>query len=99
MSFDHGVLNLPLSQRGDIDRQIDAHKAALKRDAKAERQQFIADRAAAKAAVAASVNRLILNFMKPLVLKKGNYATRHKLMPMGYPLLPKTIRGHAKGLA
>jgi hypothetical protein len=37
--------------------------------------------------------------MKPLVLKKGNYATRHKLMPMGYPLLPKTIRGHGKGLA
>jgi len=36
MGFDHGILNLPLAKRGDIDKQIDAHKAAL---AKAETKE------------------------------------------------------------
>ena len=27
MSLDHGVLNVPLSKRGDIDKQIDRYKA------------------------------------------------------------------------
>ena len=27
MSLDHGLLNLPLSKRGDIDKQIDRYKA------------------------------------------------------------------------
>lgn len=82
MSFDHGVLNLPLSQRGDIDRQIDAHKAALKRDAKAERQQFIADRAAAKAAVAGFSDDLIarISAKAGLTVTQG----KKKLASMAY---------------
>lgn len=32
--MDHGVLNVPLAKRGDIDRQIDAYKKA---EARAER--------------------------------------------------------------
>jgi hypothetical protein len=27
MSLDHGILNVPLSKRGDIDKQIDRYKA------------------------------------------------------------------------
>ncbi len=27
MSFDHGILNVPLAKRGNIDKQIDARKA------------------------------------------------------------------------
>ncbi|CAN7304322.1 hypothetical protein LJR164_001590 [Phenylobacterium sp. LjRoot164] len=33
--LDHGYLNLPLSKRGDIDAQIDAHKAGEERARKA----------------------------------------------------------------
>jgi hypothetical protein len=36
--------------------------------------------------------------MKPLILKKCDYATRHKLMPMGYPLFPKTGRDLGRAL-
>lgn len=82
MGFDHGVLNLPLSQRGDIDRQIDAHKASLKRDAKAERQQFAADRAAAKAALAGFGDELVsrLSIKAGLTVAQG----RKKLASMAY---------------
>lgn len=33
--LDHGVLNVPLSKRGNLDRQIDAHKAAALREQEA----------------------------------------------------------------
>jgi predicted RNA-binding protein YlqC (UPF0109 family) len=45
MSIDHGELNAPLHKRINIDREIDRHKAGIRRDAKAaakvhrERQQ------------------------------------------------------------
>lgn len=35
MSLDHGMLNVPLSKRGNIDRQIDRYKTDLAADAKA----------------------------------------------------------------
>lgn len=35
MSLDHGILNVPLAKRGDIDAQIDAYKAAESRSAAA----------------------------------------------------------------
>ena len=34
--MDHGVLNVPLAKRGNIDKQIDAHKAEQSRLAKLE---------------------------------------------------------------
>jgi hypothetical protein len=50
--MDHGVLNVPLAKRGDIDAQLDAYKreqAALEaREAKAKAVQFKADKAQAK---------------------------------------------------
>lgn len=57
MAFDHGLLNLPLSKRGDIDAQIDAYKAQQKCQAAAKRkanaQAKRAQIAQAKASVAA----------------------------------------------
>ena len=35
MALDHGVLNVPLGKRGNIDAQIDAHKAQQAKAAKA----------------------------------------------------------------
>lgn len=51
--MDHGVLNLPLSRRGNIDAQIDAYKAQQAAEARRVqadgRKQMAADRKAAQA--------------------------------------------------
>lgn len=70
MSLDHGVLNVPLHKRGDIDREIDRYKTELAKQAKAaskamraemkvRRTELAALRIKAKAAVA-SVDRALL---------------------------------------
>ncbi len=47
MALDHGVLNVPLRKRGNLDRQIDRSLADQRREreaqAKAARRQFTAD--------------------------------------------------------
>ncbi|KGD51971.1 hypothetical protein DP49_1964 [Burkholderia pseudomallei] len=52
MALDHGLLNLPLAKRGDIDAQIDAYKrqqAAIKEaERKAQAAQLKLDKEAAK---------------------------------------------------
>lgn len=54
--MDHGILNVPLAKRGDIDAQIDRYKAGVQRDerkAAAERRAKLkADREEAKRLVA-----------------------------------------------
>lgn len=54
--IDHGVLNIPLAKRGDIDAQLDRYKAQQAREARAAKKAAAATtkelRAAAKAAVA-----------------------------------------------
>lgn len=54
--IDHGVLNIPLAKRGDIDAQLDAYKAQQAREAAVARKAAAATtkelRIAAKAAVA-----------------------------------------------
>lgn len=56
MSFDHGILNVPLAKRGNIDKQIDAYKAEQARSTaqrlKAARQRHRDALALAKAAIA-----------------------------------------------
>ncbi|TPN03835.1 hypothetical protein FJ973_29780 [Mesorhizobium sp. B2-1-3] len=51
--MDHGILNTPLRSRGNIDAQIDHHKAtqaaAYKESAKIIRAELVADQATAKA--------------------------------------------------
>lgn len=60
MSLDHGILNVPLSKRGDINAQLDRYKAGKAREAKETARRHHADRQAqwalvreAKAAIAA----------------------------------------------
>ena len=54
--MDHGILNTPLSSRGNIDNQIDAYKAKLAADkrvkAKAGRALLVENQKAAKALLA-----------------------------------------------
>jgi hypothetical protein len=45
MSLDHGVLNIPLAKRGDIDAQIDAFKAARAAQKKAKEKAASLQRA------------------------------------------------------
>ena len=47
--FDHGVLNIPLSKRGDIDAQIDRFKADQAREMKAAMRESAARFKAEKA--------------------------------------------------
>lgn len=57
MQLDHGMLNVPLAKRGDIDAQLDTYKAEqaaeAKRAGKASAAQTAELRARAKAIVAA----------------------------------------------
>jgi hypothetical protein len=40
--LDHGILNIPLSKRGDIDAQIDRYNAEQEREARAKHRQHVA---------------------------------------------------------
>ncbi len=55
MALDHGVLNIPLSKRGDIDKQLDAYKAKLAATMKAEGK----DRAATLKALTIEAKALV----------------------------------------
>ncbi|WP_413765811.1 hypothetical protein [Ralstonia mannitolilytica] len=59
MTMDHGVLNIPLAKRGDIDKQLDAYKREKARtreaQAKASRAEFKAQCDNAKRILAAIV--------------------------------------------
>lgn len=59
MSLDHGILNIPLAKRGNIDAQLDAYKARQSADAavarKAAAEAHRTAKAAAKVALAALV--------------------------------------------
>lgn len=57
MRLDHGILNVPLSKRGNIDAEIDRYKARVaadqKREQKARTAKTKAQRVQAKALIAA----------------------------------------------
>lgn len=40
--MDHGILNVPLAKRGNIDAQIDAYKAEQQKKANADRKEAVA---------------------------------------------------------
>lgn len=50
MSIDHGALNVPLSKRGNLDREIDAWKREQLAAAREDRRAAAARRATARAA-------------------------------------------------
>lgn len=70
--LDHGMLNIPLSKRGDIDAQIDRYKASQSRQAKARNKATLAAQRAAiaeaKAAIAAVSDARMAEIGKPLGL-------------------------------
>lgn len=57
-TLDHGILNIPLSKRGNIDNQIDAYKAEQAKEARVANrtraEKLAADRIEAKALLAAA---------------------------------------------
>lgn len=59
MPLDHGLLNVPLAKRGNIDAQIDTYKARQAADAKAAHKVAVAKRKADKAAAKVALAELI----------------------------------------
>lgn len=80
MTLDHGMLNLPLAKRGNIDAQLDAYKAKRAAEAKAAHKlataEFKVQKVAAKAALAALLTMPDLLDQKAAVAK----ATRKELI-------------------
>jgi hypothetical protein len=66
MSLDHGILNVPLAKRGNIDAQIDRYKAgqaiAAKALARAAAQVRREEKARAKALLAEVGERMVQTF-------------------------------------
>lgn len=58
MSLDHGILNVPLSKRGNIDRDIDAYKAQQAAQARAKAKADAALRDEQKGQALAMIDRL-----------------------------------------
>lgn len=77
--LDHGMLNVPLAKRGNIDAQIDAHKAQMARDAKVSAKALHADRQAARAAVVALPDARCVELSKGVMTAKQ---ARAKLLSM-----------------
>jgi hypothetical protein len=57
--LDHGMLNVPLAKRGNIDAQIDAYKATEAAKAKADRKSAAAARAVLKTQAKAALADLV----------------------------------------
>ena len=49
-SLDHGILNIPLSKRGNLDAEIDRHLAEQRREARAQQKRDHGARMEARAA-------------------------------------------------
>lgn len=89
--MDHGILNVPLSKRGNIDAQIDKHKASLKALEKERSKAFNAERARATAMLAgfddAKIKRLADGAKITVVqarkrLKSMAYFEPHKILAL-----------------
>ena len=76
--LDHGVLNVPLAKRGDIDAQIDRHKAQVARERRAADAARLRDTRAKKARIievlAALPDVRVLALAAPLGKRKASTA-------------------------
>ena len=77
--IDHGMLNLPLVKRGNLNAQIDAYKAQKARNAKAEAKALHEARQQARAAVVAMSDERCIAFSKGQMTAKQ---ARAKLLSM-----------------
>lgn len=80
MSLDHGILNVPLHKRGNIDAELDRYKAQQAADARekaqAVRAQTEINRQRAKAMVAALSDERLQEIAKPHRLTAKQARTR-----------------------
>ena len=74
--LDHGMLNLPLAKRGNLNAQIDAHKAAIQRELRQRAAQDHADRKTARAAVVAMSDERCVELSKGTLTAKGRLMHR-----------------------
>lgn len=58
VSLDHGVLNIPLAKRGNIDREIDRHKADAARTARAAAKAKAAETRQLRLQAKSAINEL-----------------------------------------
>ena len=76
--LDHGLLNVPLSKRGNIDAQIDRYKADEARKAVKEAQARFHDTRSKRARVAEILRQMpderVLSLAKPLGARKAHTA-------------------------
>ena len=77
--IDHGMLNVPLAKRGNLNAQIDAHKAAIQRELRQRAAQDHADRKTARAAVVAMSDERCVELSKGTLTAKQ---ARKKLLSM-----------------
>jgi hypothetical protein len=76
MALDHGLLNLPLAKRGDINAQLDAYKADQAKQAAAKRKTDAAAHREAKAAAKVALAELIAS--EVLNVKAANLGITRK---------------------
>lgn len=76
--LDHGVLNLPLAKRGNIDAQIDRHKSEMARQSKRAAtnsfHQTRAKKARVTQALAALSDERVMQLAAPLGSRKASTA-------------------------
>ena len=78
MAFDHGTLNIPLSKRGNIDREIDKYKADAKRLESAQHKQLRKEFKEAVTEAVCMVDRLSLDRLSDLGTPHGLSAKQVK---------------------
>ena len=71
MSLDHGILNVPLAKRGNIDAQIDRYKADQAKQAKHDRKERAIQMKAERAHAKRLVSELSDEFIQRLASKSG----------------------------
>lgn len=69
--LDHGVLNLPLAKRGNIDAQIDAYKAEQRRIAAADRKAKAAEISALRIRAKAAAESADVEMLKRVAARTG----------------------------
>lgn len=84
--MDHGVLNIPLAKRGDINAQLDAYKATKARADKALAKQCAAELRANRVRAAAVLDALPAEQVERIAAKASITVTqaRKQLKSMAY---------------
>lgn len=85
MAFDHGILNVPLAKRGNIDAQIDRYKADKAREENAQRKAVAANRRECKALIDTMPEAVVARMSARLGLTHKQYIARLRSLANGNP--------------